>query len=301
MSDYIYDKTINSIPSTDKFAVVPPLELLQIPAINEDWNRVLVGLIWSYTGSAYGTANVAVTADLGNRDPFDPETGGYCSFAGLGISAEDPKVPLNTGNSGFVGVAWDSFSRRGAANFSYNNDEFNKLGVNVGFWGGGSSASNVAPQLPMLASIDDTVLPGSTWSSRYESFMCDFNDTDKETAFAGFMGLDITVINKGQSNQQLVMILAFRSGDFALLPDITWSWYTNLISDTNITFLKEVLTLATNQRGNEQLPLTPPVTLNWSSNGQALALPNAFIFYNGFPASAEARPRLHSMIIKKLA
>ena len=284
---YVYDKATDA--GGDRFIVVPPNNLFQLPFSNEDWNSIKVGIIHSATNSASGGAE-EMWLPQPSGDTWPDEFAGpeNYSFIGIGISAASPLKPATPGN-GFIGLSFDGIQKPGDTSGDTFTDDTNKYSVQyltpIGSlenkWrfvvDNGVSSTAIEKEASFDWSGIPIALPNLSASSN----------------FASYLGLKYTVINKNQSNQQMEIEVRLYSTNGG--HEIVNGWKIGMQTDTSINNLKERVILDAYPRELSQTDIHR-ATFDWHVNGTPLPLPNAFIWYNSF---FSVRPRLHSIAIKR--
>ena len=289
---YVYDKATDA--GGDRFIVVPPNNLFQLPFSNEDWNSIKVGIIHSVTNSASGGAEeMWLPQPSGDTWPDEFAGPGNYSFIGIGISAASPSKPTAPSN-GFIGLAFDGIMSPGDTQGDQYTANTNKYGVQYK----ALFIGNVDNKWRFVVDngISSTAVekrPTFDWGG----IPIAIPNLSASSNFASYLGLKYTVINKNQSNQQMEIEVRLYSTNGG--HEIVNSWQTGMQTDTSINNLKERVILDTYPR--EVRPDQGDIDIHrqvfdWTANGTPLPLPNAFIWYNSF---FSVRPRIHSIAVKR--
>jgi len=240
----IFPKTVVTSPGIDNTLILGVREALKYNFFFKDWTRVRLGVFISYTSIGAPNASFTPTVD---QYAVDIVTDRDLYYIGLKDSSNN--FPREN-KSRFMGLLSDnteneswSFREIGASD---------NAGLDSQRGDGGVVKSN---------GTYDTAgfVPNVT--------IVDIDKTDDTTEYCGFIGLEFTILNKNQSNQQVKIQQKIFFGESdtssSAMRDNLFSNFTNLVH-----------------------------TADWNVSGIPEKLPDSVFIY--FPANGE-RARIHSV------
>lgn len=209
-------------------------EALVYPFKIQDWNRIKVALVWSYTASSgndnmdgYGTTQISIN---GEKDKM------Y-----FGLKKYSGKFPFTDISEYFVGIA----SHGTYSDIAFPQTVFDER--------------NPHGQLITLGvhHADGVTTEGETRTENNPTFgLMSASGFSGAGNFAGIICLDLTISNKGLSNQQ-----------------ISFKYAKSTITDTSKANVESVV---------NSLTYTDVGLLNFNLNGVSYSLPDCFFMYLPF-------------------
>ena len=295
------------ISTGDNCLIIDPKYIYQVPfSFGGDWNILDIGVFISYVKSDDNEKgfnnNTLIDSGGTSNDTF--------TWIGLTKNAQTKTLPLDAANQGFVGYKANAISLTKFTSFSYNR-LFHADLPNAPSAGQESSALAVSSFGTEVLSTGEITRDGSMLSlsssdvsgqvgggaiviqgvtSGFAGHSNSKEGTDSTGFYATYFGMRFQVHNKGTSNQRIEMAMAYpqrvNSSNIILKCGVT---------TTHATGLKEYLdgkqVIVRNQHQMTGMLYT-------GLNGQALDIPDSFMFYNAF---TNARPRIHAWGAKKIS
>jgi hypothetical protein len=218
---------------TEKCLILDYREGFRYPFKLQDWNRIKVALVWSYTASGsndnldgYGTP--LITANTAED---------YMYF---GLKKYSNKFPRTGGQEYLVGVA----SHGANSSIGFPTSQFDGRNVHGEFVTLGVHHADGTTEGELHTSVNPSfgLLPAAG-----------FDDT---SLFAGIVCLDLTLLNKGQSNQQ-----------------INFKYRQTTLTDMSKSNIESLINSGT---------YTDVGDLNFNLNGVPYDLPDSFFMYLPF-------------------
>ena len=260
----IYTKTID--PSVqdgiDKNLIIQPNYAYQKKfGFGDDWNEIKIGMFLSYTNSVTND-NAAFVNGQSNVFSGNTNNDTY-SYFGIIEDSVTKFLPGDSGGGSFIGRRWNTI-----------ND------IKPTDAGGGDNAI-LSDSRRLYLSTNNDVNQIDTYSTRddnstfYSSFY-----TETTTNFSGYTAMNISIINKGLSNQSVEITV---SGGKAKWPD-------NVYTDISLNNLKSLI--------NDSARDFTTITLDFNDSGTPLNIPDSLFFYNAF---LKIRPRIHAIAVKKIS
>ncbi len=299
----IFQKTeADGTTPLDKCLIIDPNYAYQVPfQFRSDWEDIKIGMFVSYVKNGIGNENVGVPFQtILSAGGTSIDTFNYVGIMKTGVASDDPSLPLESTNSGYLGLQASDLNV-----FDTTQTYYNKL-IHK------DRSTSTQGDANFIATHGATVLESGDFEDGKGNFnVVSAEDsssvssvdscTEKAVLFCDYWGMRFQVINKDQPNQ----MIRFTASINGTNKNRNQHSSSSAISDTSIESLKNLM------NGVDEFSyVTTSTTISnsnnmhaagqgfvWNDGSSAYALPDSLFFYNGFQT---LRPRIHAWAAKKI-
>ena len=304
------DITANVQNNKDKSLIIDPNYAYQVPfQFLSDWEDIKIGMFVSYVKNGVGNENVGVpTSSILSAGGTSSDTFNYVGIMKSGVVGDAASLPLESTNSGFLGLQASDLHVLDTSSTAYNKLYHKERSANTA----GVQANNLG-DANFIATHGATILESGNFQDTkgnfnvvsiedYSSISSQESCTERPVLFCDYWGMSFKVINKGQSNQMIRFTASIngstaganRHSSFGAISDPSieaLKGFMNGVNEFSFMTTSSNLASSNNMHPNDQ-------GFAWNNGSSAYALPDSLFFYNAF---TDLRPRIHAWAAKKIS